>query len=147
MILIEAAELKRQKNVFSNDFDKRMAEFKEGVRKKPCRTKFLQQQYACACPEMRTYHGDIRSSTCKDCIENEKAIPNCPICKCQCQTGIFMEKDIITMGLDKLRKDELKAREHVPDKDQRAHMNFAAILSSSVKQGFNVVPGHEDLDI
>ena len=40
------------------------------------------------------------------------------------------------MGLDKLRKDELKARERVPDLDQRAHVNFAAILSSSVKQGF-----------
>ena len=122
--------------MFSNDFDKRMAEFKEGVGKKPRRTKFPQQQYACACPTMRTYCGDILSSTCKDCIENRTAIPNCPICKCQCQTGIFTEKDIVTMGLDKLRKDELKLREHVRDLDQCAHMNFAAILSSSVKQGF-----------
>jgi len=40
------------------------------------------------------------------------------------------------MGLDKLRKDELKARERIPDVDKRAHMNFAAVLSSSVKQGF-----------
>ena len=40
------------------------------------------------------------------------------------------------MGLDKLRKDELKARKCVPDLDQHAHVNFAAILSSSVKQGF-----------
>ena len=136
MILIEAAELRRRKSVFCNDFDKRMAEFKEGVGKKPRRTKFPQQQYACACPTMRTYRGDILSSTCKDCIENGTAIPNCTICKCQCQTGIFTEKDIVTMGLDKLRKDELKARERVPDLDQRAHMNFAAILSSSVKQGF-----------
>jgi len=103
MILIEAAELKRQKTVFSNDFDKRMVDFKAGVGKKPRRTKFPQQQYACACPTMRMYRGDILSSTCKDCIENGTAIPNCPICKCQCQTGIFTEKDIVTMGLDKLR--------------------------------------------
>jgi hypothetical protein len=137
MILIEAAELKRQKSVFNNDFEKRMAEFKEGAgTKKPRRTKFPQQQYACACPVMRTYRGDILSSTCKDCIENGTAIPNCPICKCQCQTGIFTEKNITTMGLEKLRKDELNARERVPDKDQRARENFSAILSRSVKQGF-----------
>ena len=46
MILIDAAELKRQKTVFNNDFDKRMTEFKEGVGKKPRRMKFPQQQYA-----------------------------------------------------------------------------------------------------
>ena len=136
MILIESAELKRQKTKFNNDFEKRMSEFKEGVGKKPRRTKFPQQQYACACPTMRTYHDDILSSTCKECIENGTAIPNCPICKCQCQTGIFTEKDIISMGLDKLRKDELKARERVPDLEQRARVNFSSILSSSVKQGF-----------
>ena len=136
MILLEAAESKRQKTVFNNDFDKRMTEFKEGVGKKPRRTKFPQQQYACACPTMRTYHDDILSSTCKECIENGTAIPNCPICKCQCQTGIFTEKDIVSMGLDKLRKDELKARERLPDLEQRARVNFASILSNSVKEGF-----------
>ena len=136
MILLEAAELKRQKTVFNNDFDKRMTEFKEGVGKRPRRTKFPQQQYACACPTMRTYRGDILSSTCKDCIKNGTAIPNCPICKCQCQTGIFTEKDIVSMGLDKLRKDELKARERLPDLEQRARVNFASILSNSVKEGF-----------
>jgi hypothetical protein len=40
------------------------------------------------------------------------------------------------MGLDKLRKDELKARERVPDLEQRARVNFASLLSSSVKEGF-----------
>ena len=40
------------------------------------------------------------------------------------------------MGLEKLHKDELNARERVPDKDQRARVNFSAILSRSVKQGF-----------
>jgi hypothetical protein len=59
MILIESAELKRQKTKFNNDFEKRMSEFKEGVGKKPRRTKFPQQQYACACPTMRTYHDDV----------------------------------------------------------------------------------------
>jgi hypothetical protein len=41
MILIEAAELRRRKSVFNNDFEKKMAEFKEGAgTKKPRRTKF-----------------------------------------------------------------------------------------------------------
>jgi hypothetical protein len=45
------------------------------------------------------------------------------------------EKDIIKMATDKLRRDELKAREHVSDKDERAFKNFAKILSSSVRDG------------
>ena len=137
MILIEVDELRRQKTAFNTDFNKRMSEFNDGVaKKKPRRTKFPQQQYACCCPTMRTYRGDIISSTCKDCIKNGVAIPNCPMCKCQCQTGIFVEKDIISMANEKLQKDELKARKSVPDKDERTHRSFAQILSSSVKQGF-----------
>jgi hypothetical protein len=58
------------------------------------------------------------------------------MCKCQCQTGIFIKKDVISMANEKLQKDELKAREHIPNKDERAHRSFAQILASSVKQGF-----------
>ena len=39
------------------------------------------------------------------------------------------------MATDKLRRDELKAREHVSDKDERAFKNFAEILSSSIWDG------------
>ena len=80
--------------------------------------------------------GDIISSTCKDCIDNGAAIPDCQMCKCQCQTGIFIKKDVISMANKKLQKDELKAHEHIPNKDERAHRSFAQILASSVKQGF-----------
>jgi len=137
MILIEATELKRKKQAFNLDFAKRMADHVDnGVGKKPRRTKFPQQLYACACTTMRTYRGDIASSTCKTCIEHGSAIPNCTTCKCQCQTGIFMEKDIIPMGTNRLRTDELKARERIPNTDERAHVNFAEILATSVKRGF-----------
>jgi hypothetical protein len=39
------------------------------------------------------------------------------------------------MATKKLRRDELKARERVPDNDLRAHNNFMQILSSSVQKG------------
>ena len=138
MILIEVDELRRQKTAINTDFNKRMSEFNDGIVKKmPCRTNFPQHQYACCCPTMRTYCGDIISSTCKDCIKNGVAIPNCPMCKCQCQTGIFTKKDIMSMANEKLQKDKLKAHERIPDKDERAHRSFAQIpLANSVKQGF-----------
>jgi hypothetical protein len=63
---------------------------------------------------MQTYREDIISSTCKDCIDNGAAIPDCQMCKCQFQNGIFIEKDVISMANEKLQKDELKAREHIP---------------------------------
>ena len=69
-----------------------MSDFKGGSRKKPWHTKFSQQKYACCCPMMRTYCGDVLLSTCKDCKKHGKAIPNYRPCKCQCQTGIFWRR-------------------------------------------------------
>jgi hypothetical protein len=39
------------------------------------------------------------------------------------------------MSIKKLRRDELEARERVPDKNLCRHNNFAQILSSSVQKG------------
>ena len=75
MFLINVDELRRQKDSFNSEFERRMAEFEGGVGKKPRRTKHPQQQYACSCTTMRTFRGDILSSTCKDCIVNGVAIP------------------------------------------------------------------------
>ncbi len=123
--------------MYNTEFKKRMLDFKEGVRtaKKPRWSNFPQQQYACCCPTMCMYRGDILSSTCKDCVSNGAAILDCQTCKCEYQTGIFLEKDIIPMATKKLCGDELKARERVPDKDVRAHNNFTQILLSSVQKG------------
>ncbi len=121
--LVNVNDLRRDKEAFNTEFDWRMKDFECGTAKKPRRTKFPQQQYACCCPTMRTYRGDILSPTCKDCIKNGVAIPDCRSCKCQCQTGIFYEKDITKMATS-----ELKAREQVTDKDERAFKNFAKIL-------------------
>ena len=93
MCIVNADDLHHQKMVaaFSANFDKRMmSEFENGGRKKPQCTKFPQQQYACCCPMMCTYRGDILLSTCKDCIKNSVGIRDCLSCKCQCQTGIFL---------------------------------------------------------
>jgi hypothetical protein len=137
MILIEATELRMQKAVFNSNFEKRMKEFTDRVlTKKPHWTKFPQQQYACCYPMMRKYIEDIISLTCKDCISNGVAITDCRTCKSQCQTDIFLEEDIITMATDKLQNDELKACKHVPNKHEDAHQNFAEILLSSVRKGF-----------
>lgn len=135
MFLIDVDELRRQKDSYSSDFERRMAVFEGGVGTKPRRTKFPQQQYACSCPTMRTYRGDIISSTCKDCIANGAAILDCRTCKCNCRTGIFFEKDVQCMAVAKAQKDEIKARQLAPDTKRRALINFGALLSNSVKNG------------
>jgi hypothetical protein len=112
-----------------------MAEFEGGVGTKPRRTKHPQQQYACSCTTMRTFQGDILSSTCKDCIANGAAIMDCQTCKCNCQTGIFTEKDIQAMAIEKTQKDDLRARQLVPDAERRAFANLGNLLSNSVKGG------------
>ncbi len=57
MFLINVNNLRRQKSAFNSEFKQRMKEFNkgDGTAKKPWRTKFPQQQYACCCPTMRTY--------------------------------------------------------------------------------------------
>jgi hypothetical protein len=84
---------------------------------------------------MRTFRGDILSSTCKDCIANGVAIPDCRTCKCNCQTGVFTEKDIQAMAIKKTQKDDLYARQLVPDAERRAFANLGNLLSNSVKSG------------
>ena len=135
MFLINVNELRRQKDSFNSEFERRMAEFEGGVGKKPRRTKHPQQQYACSCTTMRTFRGDILSSTCKDCIANGVAIPDCRTCKCNCQTGVFTEKDIQAMAIKKTQKDDLYARQLVPDAERRAFANLGNLLSNSVKSG------------
>jgi len=104
-----------------------------GVGAKPRRVKHPQQLYACSCATMRTWRMDIASSTCKDCIANGAAILDCRVCKCNCQTGIFTEKDVQPMAIAKAMKDEHQARRLVPDVQQRAFANLGNILSNSIR--------------
>jgi hypothetical protein len=135
MFLIDVDELRRQKDSYNYDFERRMAVFEGGVGTKLRRTKHPQQQYACSCTTMRTYRGDILSSTCRDCKANGTAILDCRTCKCNCQTGIFTEKDVQAMAIEKAQKDEIKARQLAPETERRTLINFGALLSSSVKNG------------
>ncbi len=86
---------------------------------------------------MRINRGGIVFLTCTDCISNCVIITDCRTCKCQCQMDISVKKDIITMPTNKLWNDELKAHKRVPDKNERAHQNFAEILSSLLRKRFN----------
>ena len=135
MCVTDVDDLRRQKASFNAEFDKRMTDFKSGIGTKPRRTKFPQQQYACCCPTMRTYRGDLLSLTCKDCKANGTAIPDCRICSCNCQTGIFAEKDIQAMAIKRAQKDDLQARQLIPDADRRAFASLGNLLSNSVKNG------------
>jgi hypothetical protein len=76
----EPKELQKQQNEFERDFSKKLKEYKKtkgkgkDKAKKPRKTGYLEMHYACACPHMRTYRGDIASSTCKDCKARGYAI-------------------------------------------------------------------------
>ena len=139
MCIFAVDDLRRQKAAFNEEFDKRMSDFEGGSGKKPRRSNYPQQKYACCCPTMRTYREDVLSSTCKDCKQHGKAIPSCRSCKCQCQTGIFLEKDTQAMVNEKVRQDKLKARKQVPNTDHRAMANFGTMLASSVSDGFKLL--------
>jgi hypothetical protein len=99
MIVIDPNDLQRQKDEYNIEFQRRMEVFESGVGTKPRRVKHPEQLYACSCPTMRTWRMDIASSSCKDCIANGAAIPDCRICKCNCQTGTFTEKEIQPMAV------------------------------------------------
>ena len=82
---------------------------------------------------MRTWRMDIPSSSCKDCIANGAAIPDCRICKCNCQTGTFTEKEIQPMSVSKAPKEDLQVRQRAPDVQQQAFNNLGNILSNSIR--------------
>ena len=85
---------------------------------------------------MRTYHrGDIVSSTCKDCMANGMAISDCQICKCNCQTDIFAEKDIQAMAIKRIQKNDLQACKLIPNADCCAFASLGNLLSNSTKYG------------
>ena len=95
---------------------------------------------------MHTYRGDIVSSTCKDCKANGTAIPDCSICSCNCQTGIFAEKDIQeAMSIKRAQKDDLQARRLVPIADRRALASLGNLLSNSVKDGIESLRSSKSL--
>ena len=139
MFIVAVDDLRRQKEAFNAKFGRRMTNFEGGSGKKPRRTKFPQQKYACCCPTMRTYRADDTTSTCKACLKNGAAIPDCRYCKCQCQTGIFLENDIQAMANKKLRLDEMKTRERIPNTDQCSMKNLGTMIASSVSEGFKLL--------
>jgi hypothetical protein len=81
--------------------------------------------------------GDILSSTCNDCIANSDAIPDCPTCKCQCFTGVFLFKDVQAMVVKKLQLEESKARARIPDVNKRTHLNLGKLLATAVHDGIS----------
>jgi hypothetical protein len=134
----DEGELGRQQKLFTHEYNRRMADWESKVVKvRPRKTKYPQQQYACSCSRMITMHGDILSSTCKDCIANGDAIPDCPTCKCQCFNGVFLFKDVQAMAVKKLQLEESKACACIPDVNERAHLNLGMLLATAVHDGIS----------
>jgi hypothetical protein len=82
-------------------------------------------------------HGDILSSNCKDCIANSNVIPDCPTCKCQCFTSVFLFKDIQAMAVKKLQLEESKARACIPNVNEHMHINLGKLFATAVHDGIS----------
>ena len=135
----EPKELQKQRNEFERDFLKKLKEYEKtkgkgkGKAKKPRKTGYPEMHYACACTHMRTYRGDIASSTCKDCkargyvniLENK---PDCKTCMCQCQAGVFTMKDIDKMVVKRGERTEMKARAKQASSDTRMRESLETII-------------------
>ena len=143
-------EIKKQQNEFERDFLQKVKEYEKtkgngkgkgkGDAKKPRKTGYPEMHYACACPHMRTYRGDIASSTCKDCkargyvdiVENK---PDCTTCMCQCQAGVFTMKDIDKLAVKRGEMAEMKARAKQASSDTRMKETLETIIKSSIQDG------------
>jgi hypothetical protein len=139
-------DLQNQQNEFERDFSKKQKEYEKtkgkgkGEAKKPGKTGYPEMHYACACPHMRTYRGDIASSTCKDCkargyvniLENK---PDCMTCMCQCQAGVFTMKDINKLAVKRGERSEMKARAKQASSDTRMRESLETIIKSSIQDG------------
>jgi len=139
-------EIQKQHNVFERDFLKKQKEYEKtkgkgkGEVKKPWETGYPEMHYACACPHMRTYHGDISSSTCKDCkarryvniVENK---PVCMTCMCQCQAGVFTMKDVDKLAVKRGERTEMKSRAKQASSNTRLRESLEIIIKSSIQDG------------
>ena len=100
-------------------------------------------RYACACPSMRTFRGDIASSTCKDCkargtlSRDEDGTPNCATCKCVCDAGVFKMKDVNKLAGRQLEARELATRDELSSKNERMRDSLQSIIRSSLVDGFS----------
>ena len=88
------------------------------------------------------FHGDIASSTCKDCKARgalslgEDGIPNCTMCKCICVAGIFTKKDVNKLAGHRLEARELEARDEWSSKNEWMRDFLQSIIHSLLVDGF-----------
>jgi hypothetical protein len=123
MKLHSEKELKRKKDEHERKFQKKAEDYAnfedEHPKKKPRRTGAPQQEYCCSCSTMKTMRGCAASGTCNLCKENDEAgrpfDPNCPICKCKCNIGVFTEKQAIDLRIKAVQQKELKSRKKEED--------------------------------
>jgi hypothetical protein len=138
-------ELKKQQEDYERKFSKKKKDNEKlkgkGEAKKPRCTAYPEIHYACSCPYMRTYHGDIDSSTCKDCkvrgnINIVDDTPDCTRCMCQCQAGVFMMKDIDKLAAKCGIMVESKARTTKQSSfDTQIRESLETIIKSSIHDG------------
>jgi hypothetical protein len=102
-------------------------------------------RYACACPSMRTFRGDIASSTCKDCkargtlSHDDNGFPNCTTCKCVCVAGVFKMKEVNKLAGHQLEARELAARDEWSSKNEQMKDSLQSVIRSSLVDGFSAL--------
>ncbi len=112
----------------------------KGVAKKLRHMAYPEMHYACSCPYMRTYRGNIDSFTWKDCkIRGNVNIvynkPDCTTCMCQCQAGVFRMKDINKLAAKHGEMAELKSRMKQSSSDTQMRESLETIIKSSIHDG------------
>jgi hypothetical protein len=143
MKLHSETELQRKKDEHERKFQRKAADYAnfedERPKKKPRRIGAPQQEYCCSCSTMKTMHGCAASGTCNLCKENDEAgrpfDPNCPICKCKCNIGVFAEKQIVELRIKAEQQKELKTRKKEEDTLKSSVNYLGSCIQSAMLDG------------
>ena len=143
MKLHSETELKRKKDEHERKFQTKAADYAnlgdERPKKKPRRTGAPQQEYCCSCSTMKTMRGCVASGTCYLCKEDDEAgrqfDPNCPICKCTCNIGVFTEKQALDLRIRAEQQKELKTRKKEEDTLKSSVSFLGSCIQSAVLDG------------
>ena len=93
---------------------------------------------------MKTYRGDIQSTTCVVCkkrgfvnmIEvNTIMQPDCPTCKCQCDIGVFTESQIQPLAIQAASNKVQAARNDNQTDENRGMAALGSLLSGAISNG------------
>ena len=93
---------------------------------------------------MKTYRGDIQSSTCVVCIKrgyvnmielNTIMQPDCSTCRCQCDVGIFTESQIQPLAIQAASNSRKAARNGNQTDEDRGMAALGSLLRGAISNG------------